>query len=76
MIKIRLHGTPEEIVKTKKWLKNQEYDKIIAGVYDDDSNKKEKQNINVSSKKLVHERSYSPEELEGLFTDLDSIKFD
>lgn len=24
MIKIRLHGTPEEIIKTQKWLKNQE----------------------------------------------------
>ena len=24
MIKIRLHGTPDEIIKTQKWLKNQE----------------------------------------------------
>lgn len=51
------------------------YDKIIAGVYDD-SNKKEKQNINVSSKAHVHERTYSTEELDDLYTDPDSIKFD
>ena len=49
------------------------YDKIIAGVYDD-SNKK--QNINVSSKNLVHERTYSTDELNSLYTNPDSISFD
>ena len=58
----------------KQCLKN--YDKIIAGVYDDDSNKGKKQNINVSSKNLVHERTYSSDELNSLYTDPDSIKFD
>lgn len=56
----------------KQCLKN--YDKIIAGVYDNDS-RKINQNINVA-KKSSNERTYSSEELNSFFTNIDDIKFD
>lgn len=62
----------------KQCLKN--YDKIIAGVYDNDSNRNRNLFKNNSAKPTAehhtNERTYTPEEMQSFFTNIDDIKFD
>ena len=61
----------------KQCLKN--YDKIIAGVYDNDSNRNRNLFKNNSAKPTAehhtNERTYTTEELNSFFTNIDDIKF-